>query len=534
MNITTSTLLNLLSPKLSENIKSKLDNMSKSVEQKPQDSQNKSVKTILKDIFVSLLENSSSSSKAEKLLQNTRHIFDIKMIQQDISTIIESIKNEPKLIKEVIVLKEFLVNIKDLDENKLKSNILNSGITLESKLKDISNILKDTPTTKLYDLHKQLSNLNIVLKQNISTDENDLKNISKNMEQLDNKLQQIIEKLPLKDIVKEEVVLFKDQLKQFIQNLTLLSDKNIKQAFQNSIEKLNRDILKEISQSDKRIENLNVLKENVKQISVSLDDINENKFNLLNISNMKHSIEFLDKAQQDTTLENRVKSAVFKLLNSVKDLNVDNSLELKNKDISNIKTNIGSLNKLIDNAITSLKAQDQNLNISDDIKRIFLNIDKKLDTELLDSKTSDEVKQLKQNVDKVLTQIEYFQALSYATDSNFTYLPFVWDELDDGDIKFETKDDGYITCQINLKLKHYDEIRIFLKLDQNKNIELNFGVFNSELLATIQQNLQTLRSATNNIGLNLTALNVFSLNNLNQFNPYESSDNFDFGVNIKV
>jgi len=534
MNIATSTLLNLLSPKLNENIKSKLDNLSKGVDQNQQDSQNKSVKTILKDIFISLLENSSSSSKAEKLLQNTRHIFDIKMIQQDISTLLDSIKDEPKLSKEVAVLKEFLVNIKDIDENKLKSNILNSGVALESKLKDISNILKDTTSTKLYDLHKQLSNLNILLKQDIPKDENVIKDISKNIQDLDTKLQKTVENIQLKDIVKEQVVSLKEQFKPLIQNPTLLNDKVVKLDLQKGIEKLDHEILKEISKSDKRIEDLNTIKEHIKQISVALDDIDENKFNLLNISNMKHSIESLDKTKDDTTLENRVKSAVFKLLNSVKDLNIDNSLELKNKDISNIKTQISSLNKLVDSVMTGLKTQDQNLNISNDIKNIFLNIDKKISSELLETKTLDDVKQLKQNVDKVLTQIEYFQALSYTTDSNFTYLPFVWDGLDDGDIKFEIKDDGYTTCQINLKLKYYDEIRIFLKLDQSKNIELNFGVFNSDLLALIQQNLQTLRVATNQIGLNLVGLNVFTLSNSNQFNPYESSDNFDFGVNIKV
>ncbi len=302
MNINTNTLLNLLLPKLDTASKEKIIKLNNNGEiDLSLLLKDKSTQTILNELFKDLLSGLKSKAKVVTLLQNSKQMFDFKNFSSNIKDLLKQIETNPKLEKQVVILKDFLINIKNLDEKSLKANIANSGIFLESKL-------------------------------------------------------------------------------------------------------------------------------------------------------------------------------------------------LKN-----------------------------NVNITNDIKAVVLQIQE------LSSETK---------VDKILTQIEYFQALSYASMSNYTYLPFGWDEIEDGDVQFNCDDKDNFSCHIDLILKKYGELKVMLILDKKNNININMGIKNDKLKQKIQKNLQLLRQGIGKIGLSLQQLNVFDIksdkNKTYEEKAYATNDNLNFGIDIKA
>ena len=135
MNINTSTLLTMLSPKLTTGTKTTIENLSKDGKVDVTSLlKDKDVKALLSDLFKDLSTGVKTKAMISQLLQNNKPMFDLKTLSSDIKSILQNIQSEPKLEKQTAVLKQFQVDIKNLDEKAIKSNISNSGIFLESKL----------------------------------------------------------------------------------------------------------------------------------------------------------------------------------------------------------------------------------------------------------------------------------------------------------------------------------------------------------------------------------------------------------------
>jgi hypothetical protein len=112
------------------------------------------------------------------------------------------------------------------------------------------------------------------------------------------------------------------------------------------------------------------------------------------------------------------------------------------------------------------------------------------------------------------------------------------DEIEDADIKFNKNKDDSFSCQINLTLKQYGDLKVLMVLDNKQNININIGLEQEEFKSMVQENLQKLRIGINSIDLMLQSLNVFSLNNNEQKSiksSYGDVDNdLSFGLDIKA
>ena len=128
--------------------------------------------------------------------------------------------------------------------------------------------------------------------------------------------------------------------------------------------------------------------------------------------------------------------------------------------------------------------------------------------------------------------------LSYSTNWVHTYLSFLQDEIEDSDIKFHKNNDESFSCQINLTLKQYGDLKILMILDSKNNININIGLEKEEFKSLVQENLQKLRIRNNNINLLHQSLNDFSLNRNEQKsikNSYGNTHNdLSFGLDIKA
>ncbi len=70
--------------------------------------------------------------------------------------------------------------------------------------------------------------------------------------------------------------------------------------------------------------------------------------------------------------------------------------------------------------------------LQNDMKTMLFKIQEEL-VGRTDIKSADTLRQ----VDKMLMQVEYYQLLSIASNSNSVYIPFIWDLLDDGSISMK-------------------------------------------------------------------------------------------------
>ena len=452
MNISTNMLLNMLSPNMTSNIKDKIEKLS--VDGKvdiPTLIKDKSIQTLISGLFKDISTAVKTKSDVAVLLSNNKNSFSFRNLTDDIKSLVKflqtqsnfpnstqtDLKGDSKILNQISVLRESLVDIKNLDAKMLKENISNSGVFLESKL------LKDT--------------------------------------------------VPLSDSLKILTTL----VQKSIDLLQTITKENTPASLKLEIKTAIANILKDIKTTVAQIEN--------KLSGIKPDILDKIKVDIQNISTTIKTLETAKTPLQQNTL--------------LKDLSTN--IKTMESNIFNLTNRVNIENNL---GITK--------NISRDIKTTILQIQEQI------SGSKDTVSnEIKATVEKILSQVEYFQLLSYSSNSNHTYLSFLQDNIEDVDIKFNSSNDDSVSCQINLSLKKQGELKVLLVLDKKYNLNINMGVEDLDFKQKVQNGLQKLRVGINNIGLVLQSLNVFDINensSKNKIGGYGSGDNINFGLDIKA
>ena len=139
MNINTNALLSTLLTKVDPMLKAKIEKLS--VEGKvdiSNVSKDKGIQTLLTKLFKDISMGTKNKTEVMNLLENSKNSLKFKNISTDLKQILSSIKTEtknvPELEKFTSVLKNSIVDMKNIDEKIIKSNFQNSGTFLESKL----------------------------------------------------------------------------------------------------------------------------------------------------------------------------------------------------------------------------------------------------------------------------------------------------------------------------------------------------------------------------------------------------------------
>ncbi|MEA3554179.1 MAG: flagellar hook-length control protein FliK [Campylobacterota bacterium] len=272
MNINTSTLLTLLSTKVDKPTKQTIEKLS--VDGKVDISsllKEKSVQTLLSDLFKDLSQGVKNKSNVNQLLTSNKQIFDFKNLSNEVKNLSNLIEQNPKLEKQSAVLKEFLVNIKNIDKNTLKSNIKNSGVFLESKL-----LKSDTP-------------LSSTIKTALGQIEEQILSSSKNPTSTTPKLQQ--QNIPLNkqefiNNIKNSIILIQDK----IENLKVTIPESLKTEIKADISKVLEQIktTPQNQPQEKNISTLNDIKSSINNIETKLIKLDlQNPQNTNNILNSK-------------------------------------------------------------------------------------------------------------------------------------------------------------------------------------------------------------------------------------------------------
>ncbi len=274
---------------------------------------------------------------------------------------------------------------------------------------------------------------------------------------------------------------------------------------------------------------LHTIISNTKLSSNSLEKLGkDNNINLDTIFKDKNVQTILKDLLNDLVTQNKTQSKVLDILKNepiFKDLhNITKEVQTLIKDLKDTNPNDKNIPKL-DKLLVNIKKVDNDTfkqDILNDTKDILDDIQKDYDTDTDISK---------QTI-KLQSFVEYYNLLSISNNSYNTYLPFEWDELEDGNIDFKQSDDEF-NCQIFLTLKHYGDIKINLLFDSNKNISISFFTKKDILKEKIQDNLKDLRGNLSEIKVKIQNIYIFDMDKkdteLDLFNNYHGGD---YGIEV--
>ena len=555
LNILLANNNRVLNDALKEADNKTLNNLLKQDSSNSSSSTNTAASSILKEVLNSIKDGTKSNSSLENILKNSTAFKDLGNLSSNLSSLLESIKDDESLQKFKPLLENFLKNIKDVTADNLKEQIKNSGIFLENKL-------SSNPNAKLENLLQNISNLLKTIdtpeaKNSSQIIDNILKNIPKdgslkgsellnNLKTLVNSLQNLSSSLNSNQT--QTLNNLANELKNFIQNGSMIESKT-ENLVQKTLTQTQTSEDENINRANIEIKSLinNQVKELLNQIK---QDLTQNQ----NIIQNKNILTLIDKLISLPDLFSKSEA----ILNSVQNSNISNfsnnfatnlnplltalkeSLQAINPKNIEIQNQINSLIKKVENIIqeytnNQLDNPKDNQKLDNDFKSILLKMQDEV-AQKTDIKSQDSLK----TINNLLTQIDMQQLTSLVSNSNFVYIPFFWEMLEDGTVEIKQKEEDKFFCQIKLTLKDFGKIDLMLSMYDENKLDMTIYAQREHFKVTLRDNLQKLKLALNEaniIPMNVKLLDMKEESENKEQKPtnvYQNNYNNDFITSSRI
>ena len=555
LNILLANNNRVLNDALKEADNKTLNNLLKQDSSNSSSSTNTAASSILKEVLNSIKDGTKSNSSLENILKNSTAFKDLGNLSSNLSSLLESIKDDESLQKFKPLLENFLKNIKDVTADNLKEQIKNSGIFLENKL-------SSNPNAKLENLLQNISNLlktidNPEAKNSSQIIDNILKNIPKDGSlkgsELLNNLKTLVSSLQnlsssLNSNQTQTLNNLANELKNFIQNGSMIESKteNLVPKTLTQAQTLEDENINRANSEIKSLIN-NQVKELLNQIK---QDLTQNQ----NIIQNKNILTLIDKLISLPDLFSKSEA----ILNSVQNSNISNfsnnfatnlnplltalkeSLQAINPKNIEIQNQINSLIKKVENIIqeytnNQLDNQKDNQKLDNDFKSILLKMQDEV-AQKTDIKSQDSLK----TINNLLTQIDMQQLTSLVSNSNFVYIPFFWEMLEDGTVEIKEKEEDKFFCQIKLTLKDFGKIDLMLSMYDENKLDMTIYAQREHFKVTLRDNLQKLKLALNEANIIPMHIKLLDMKEESEnkeqkpTNVYQNNYNNDFITSSRI
>ncbi|MGJ0344450.1 flagellar hook-length control protein FliK [Aliarcobacter cryaerophilus] len=517
-------------------------------------STNTTASSILKEVLNSIKDGTKSNSTLENILKNSTAFKDLGNLSSNLSSLLESIKDDESLQKFKPLLENFLKNIKDVTADNLKEKIKNSGIFLENKLssnpnaklenllQNISNLLKtiDTPEAKnssqiidniLKNIPKDGSLKGSELLNNLKTLVSSLQNLSSSLNSnqtqtlnnLANELKNLIQNGVMIESKTENLVQKTLTQTQTSETENINSANNIKSLINNQVKELLNQIKQDLTQNQNIIQNKNIL--TLIDKLISLPDLFSKSEAILNSVQNRNISNF----------SNNFATNLNPLLTALKD-----SLQAINPKNIEIQNQINSLIKKVENIIqeytnNQLDNPKDNQKLDNDFKSILLKMQDEV-AQRADIKSQDSLK----TINNLLTQIDMQQLTSLVSNSNFVYIPFFWEMLEDGTVEIKEKEEDKFFCQIKLTLKDFGKIDLMLSMYDENKLDMTIYAQREHFKVTLRDNLQKLKLALNEANIIPMHIKLLDMKEESEnkeqkpTNVYQNNYNNDFITSSRI
>ncbi|MGJ0302756.1 flagellar hook-length control protein FliK [Aliarcobacter cryaerophilus] len=554
LNILLANNNRVLNDALKEADNKTLNNLLKQDSSNSSSSTNTAASSILKEVLNSIKDGTKSNSSLENILKNSTVFKDLGNLSSNLSSLLESIKDDESLQKFKPLLENFLKNIKDVTADNLKEQIKNSGIFLENKLssnpnaklenllQNISNLLKtiDTPEAKnssqiidniLKNIPKDGSLKGSELVSNLKTLVSSLQNLSSSLNSnqtqtlnnLANELKNFIQNGSMIESKTENLVQKTLTQTQTSETENINSANNIKSLINNQVKELLNQIKQDLTQNQNIIQNKNIL--TLIDKLISLPDIFSKSEAILNSVQNSNISNF----------SNNFATNLNPLLTALKE-----SLQAINPKNIEIQNQINSLIKKVENIIqeytnNQLDNPKDNQKLDNDFKSILLKMQDEV-AQKTDIKSQDSLK----TINNLLTQIDMQQLTSLVSNSNFVYIPFFWEMLEDGTVEIKEKEEDKFFCQIKLTLKDFGKIDLMLSMYDENKLDMTIYAQREHFKVTLRDNLQKLKLALNEANIIPMHIKLLDMKEESEnkeqkpTNVYQNNYNNDFITSSRI
>lgn len=554
LNILLANNNRVLNDALKEADNKTLNNLLKQDSSNSSSSTNTAASSILKEVLNSIKDGTKSNSSLENILKNSTAFKDLGNLSSNLSSLLESIKDDESLQKFKPLLENFLKNIKDVTPDNLKEQIKNSGIFLENKLssnpnaklenllQNISNLLKtiDTPEAKnssqiidniLKNIPKDGSLKGSELLNNLKTLVSSLQNLSSSLNSnqtqtlnnLANELKNFIQNGSMIESKTENLVQKTLTQTQTSETENINSANNIKSLINNQVKELLNQIKQDLTQNQNIIQNKNIL--TLIDKLISLPDLFSKSEAILNSVQNSNISNF----------SNNFATNLNPLLTALKE-----SLQAINPKNIEIQNQINSLIKKVENIIqeytnNNLDNPKDNQKLDNDFKSILLKMQDEV-AQKTDIKSQDSLK----TINNLLTQIDMQQLTSLVSNSNFVYIPFFWEMLEDGTVEIKEKEEDKFFCQIKLTLKDFGKIDLMLSMYDENKLDMTIYAQREHFKVTLRDNLQKLKLALNEANIIPMHIKLLDMKEESEnkeqkpTNVYQNNYNNDFITSSRI
>lgn len=501
------------------------------------------VKDLDKLVNKLLNELKSSPTQAKELAAQAKNLQLSPNLAKDMKSLAALAENEPDLKEFALKLKEFLKPVADIKSAPLNEQIKNSGIMLEANLKDAVSNKFNLPSAinKLFGDIKNLSNQQL-LEQISALAKDDSLSTNESFARLDQILQNAktaakdtLAGSPFKQLFEiadklENAAKFMDKQANAmsgsglsLNEKTLNAELNkISQLLANAGEKMQNLNSEKLSQNRGFALNFAELKSAVKDLTDELSVLaaSQDKFN-----------DFAQKIVRDGTEGSEGATLQDKLQNAARKLNF--ALQIADKAGFEAKNNLDEVGKLIKqqniargelSTVTPKSAEETAKVLQNDVKSALLNMQSK----------SPDASPVKDAASKLLAQIEMHQLASAVAGGVQTYLPYVWEGVEGGNIRFKQGKKQKHYAQIDLNFQNFGQINIMVALSENKYIDLAIATQKEEFKELILSGAKELKRAIGEQGLIVSNFSLKTMPKLRLSGVYGGLDKLDMGFDKKA
>lgn len=484
------------------------------------------------------LKSASSLSKAEQILSQAKDTKIAPNLASELSDLAKSLEAEaaqnesPEIKSLALKLKEFLKPITDIKAGSLNDQIKNSGVMLEANLKDAL-----TPEKLPSSIQKLLSDIKNLSNQNLLS-----QILTLNDESLDNqnsfmKLTSMLEKASgdAKNVLDNSSIktLLKDVDK--LDNVAKFLDKNFSK--EQSADAVKSQIVKMenfISNLSEKVANLASEKlnqnfgftQNHKELKAILESLKNDLKMLNNIGDETGLVKAFNEVSdvsKEGSLQDKLQSAARRLAHS---------LSLADPDASTAKSELSESKALLKqlklatndiNNITTKSGSEISKVLNQDVKSTLLNISEK-------SQNAQTVNA----ANKMISQIEMHQMVSSLQGGIQTYMPYIWDGVEGGNVAFKQGKKDKFYAQIDLNFKKFGQINVMVGLVDKRYIDLSVATQTNEFKELILGNSSELKQAISKLGLIVSNFNIKTLPKVKLNDRFKNFGGLDVGFDKKI
>ena len=484
------------------------------------------------------LKSASSLSKAEQILSQAKDTKIAPNLASELSDLAKSLEAEaaqnesPEIKSLALKLKEFLKPIADLKAGSLNDQIKNSGVMLEANLKDALSPEKlPSSVQKLLSDIKNLSNQNLLsqiltLNDESLDNQNSFMKLTSMLEKASSDAKNILDNSSIKTLLKDvdkldNVAKFLD--KNFLKEQSGDAVKNQISKMENFISNLSEKVAKIASE---KLNQSVAFSSNHKELKTILENLKNDLKMLNNIGDeagLVKAFNEMSDVSKDGSLQDKLQSAARRLAHS---------LSLADPDASTAKSDLAESKALLKqlklatndiNNITTKSQSEISKVLNQDVKSTLLNISEK-------SQNAQTVNA----ANKMISQIEMHQMVSSLQGGIQTYMPYIWDGVEGGNVAFKQGKKDKFYAQIDLNFKKFGQINVMVGLVDKRYIDLSVATQTNEFKELIISSSSELKQAISKLGLIVSNFNIKTLPKVKLNDRFKNFGGLDVGFDKKI